>query len=71
LGADTRFGTVIGPAIPAVEVPATLERLLGAYLNERRESEPFSDTVRRIGHTPFATAAYGGAQRTVRALARA
>ncbi|WP_295445872.1 nitrite/sulfite reductase [uncultured Thiodictyon sp.] len=70
-GVDTRFGTVIGPAIAAAEVPATLERLLGAYLNHRRESEPFSDTVRRIGNTPFATAAYGAAERAVRELARA
>jgi sulfite reductase (NADPH) hemoprotein beta-component len=61
---ETHFGTVIGPAVSAAEVPATLERLVGAYLGYRRAGEPFIDTVRRIGRAPFATAAYGSPERT-------
>ena len=59
----TRFGAPLGPAIPAAEVPATLERLVGVYLGYRRAGEPFIDTVRRIGRAPFATAAYGSPER--------
>jgi sulfite reductase (NADPH) hemoprotein beta-component len=61
---ETRFGATLGPAVPAAEVPATLERLVGAYLGYRRAGEPFIDTVRRIGCAPFATVAYGSPERT-------
>ncbi|WP_295387779.1 nitrite/sulfite reductase [uncultured Thiodictyon sp.] len=73
-GADTRFGAVIGPAIPAAAVPAAVARLVDTYLSYRASGEPFADTVARIGHRPFATAAYGSAApapRPVRELARA
>nr|WP_295436492.1 hypothetical protein [uncultured Thiodictyon sp.] len=65
-GEETRFGIVIGPAVPAAEVPAALERLLSAYLAQRRVGEPFAATLQRIGSQPFATAAYGARERDPR-----
>ena len=61
-GTDARFAEVLGPAIPAEQVPAALERLTGAYLAYRRDGEPFARAVERLGIAPFRSALYTGAE---------
>ena len=53
-----QVGTVIGPAVPAAAVTDIVERLIVAYLDLRHNGERFIDTVARLGHTPFRSAAY-------------
>jgi len=53
-GVQAALGRVLGPALPAAEVPDAIERLIEVYL-ERRDSdaERFVEVVRRIGIEPF------------------
>ncbi|MEQ9327726.1 MAG: nitrite/sulfite reductase, partial [Rhodospirillales bacterium] len=55
---NARIGDIVGPAVPYEEVPVAIERLLDAYLAERREGETFVDTYDRVGVTPFKEAVY-------------
>ena len=57
-GPQAALGSVIGPSIPAAEVPAVIERLVEHYRACRHAKERFIDTVRRIGKKSFAAAAY-------------
>jgi sulfite reductase (NADPH) hemoprotein beta-component len=58
------IGQRIGPGLAAEEVGPAIERLVGAYLDLRRdEDERFVDAYRRLGATPFKTAIYGEAAR--------
>ncbi|WP_415867755.1 nitrite/sulfite reductase [Burkholderia ubonensis] len=54
-------GKVIGPSFSADEIVDVVDALVAAYLDARRDvggrSEPFIDTVRRIGPEPFKAAA--------------
>jgi sulfite reductase (NADPH) hemoprotein beta-component len=50
------IGELLGPGIPADEVPDAIERLVGVYLSERQEGESFIEAVRRLGHAPFKAA---------------
>ncbi len=52
------LGHVIGPSVPQAEVAATVERILGVYLELRHEDERFIDTVRRVSATPFKERVY-------------
>jgi sulfite reductase (NADPH) hemoprotein beta-component len=58
-GAAASLGEVIGPSLPAAEIPEVVVRLVRFYRTSRRPKERFIDTVRRIGMKPFASAVYG------------
>jgi sulfite reductase (NADPH) hemoprotein beta-component len=47
------LGELIGPGIPADEVPDAIERIVGVYLNQRQQDESFISTVKRLGLAPF------------------
>jgi len=57
-GTDAALGEVIGPSFAAAEMPDVIERLVGTYLETRREDERFVDTVHRIGIAPFKRRVY-------------
>ena len=57
-GNDARIGEVIGRSFAAAEIPAAVERLIGAYLAHRHADERFIDTFDRIGEEVFRSAAY-------------
>ena len=57
-GRQAAIGSIIGPALPAAEVPAAVERIVEHYRSRRRPKERFIDTVRRVGVKSFANAAY-------------
>ena len=57
-GNHAALGQVIGPAVPAAEVAAVVERLIEAYIALRQPNECFIDALLRLGHTPFHSAAY-------------
>ncbi len=50
------IGEILGPGLPASEVPAAIERIVGVYLKERQRGEVFVEAVRRLGHAPFKAA---------------
>ncbi|MBI5923655.1 MAG: nitrite/sulfite reductase [Betaproteobacteria bacterium] len=57
-GMEAALGKVIGPALPAAEVPQAIERLVDNYRQYRRHHERFVDTFKRIGPESFRAAAY-------------
>lgn len=60
-GNDAALGERLGPGIDGDAVPAAVERIVGRYLELRTsEAEPFIDTVRRVGVTPFKSALVPG-----------
>lgn len=62
-GNQTRIGKVIGPAFGASEVPEVIRKIIAVYTQHREQShegyERFSDTLERIGISPFKEAVYG------------
>ncbi|MFN3668244.1 MAG: nitrite/sulfite reductase [Brevundimonas sp.] len=58
------LGTIVGRSLPADEVAPAIARALDHYLEIRTGEERFVDTVRRVGHEPFAAAIYGAADAT-------
>lgn len=56
------IGELLGPGIPAAEVPDAIERLVEVYLQHRHDGESFIQAVRRLGHQPFKAAFLVGAQ---------
>lgn len=54
-------GRVIGPSFSAAEVPDVIEAVLETYLSKRQfaagKAETLIDTLRRVGHEPFKSAA--------------
>jgi sulfite reductase (NADPH) hemoprotein beta-component len=57
-GADASLGSVIGPSVKKADVPETIARLLGVYVEHRQDDERFLDTVRRLGIKPFKDRVY-------------
>jgi sulfite reductase (NADPH) hemoprotein beta-component len=57
-GNDASLGKVIGPSFAAHEMPDVIGRLIGAYVEHRRDGERFIDTVRRTGIEPFKERVY-------------
>lgn len=55
---NARLGDVIGPAVSYDNVPTAVERLLDAYVEERKDDETFIDTYDRVGLKPFKEAVY-------------
>lgn len=53
---NAAIGEIIGPGIPANEVPAAIERLVDVYLENRKGGESFIEAVRRLGLAPFKAA---------------
>jgi sulfite reductase (NADPH) hemoprotein beta-component len=58
-GNNASLGKVIGPSFAAGEIAGAVERIIGAFVDQRNEEETFIDTVRRVGIEPFKTRAYG------------
>ena len=52
-GNHSAIGKIIGPSFSAHQMPTVIERLLQVYVRDRMESEPFIETVQRIGVVPF------------------
>jgi sulfite reductase (NADPH) hemoprotein beta-component len=50
-------GKIVGPSFGAAEVPDVIEALLDTYRRERKSSETFIATLRRVGLDPFKNAA--------------
>ena len=57
--AQTALGERSGPGFAYDQIVPAIERILRAYLTLRQDaSEPFIDTLRRLGPAPFKTALY-------------
>ena len=57
-GNDASIGKVIGPSFYADEIPDVITNIINTYVEERNSDEPFIETYRRVGVTPFKEAAY-------------
>lgn len=57
-GNDASIGKVIGPSFYANEIPEVMTSLINTYVEQRTPGEPFIDTYRRLGVSPFKEAAY-------------
>ena len=55
---NAKLGKVLGRAVPAEAVPATLRTLLETYLEVREEGESFVQAYERVGIEPFKKAVY-------------
>jgi len=55
---DGSLGTVIGPSFARHQMADVVETIINVYRDRRLKDEPFINTVRRIGLTPFKTAIY-------------
>lgn len=53
---NAAIGEILGPGVPAEEVPDAIERIVGVYLAQRATGESFIDAVRRLGLSPFKAA---------------
>lgn len=56
------LGKVIGRSFHAEQVPAVIAKILETFCAYRWEGEPFIETFRRIGITPFQESVYGDDQ---------
>ena len=50
---NAAIGERLGPGLDAEDVPDAIESIVAVYLKHRAPSEPFIETVRRIGLEPF------------------
>ena len=50
---NASIGKIIGPAFSADTVVDAVETVIETYLEIRNQGEPFLDTYRRVGETPF------------------
>ena len=57
-GNNASIGKVIGPSFYADEIPEVITNVINTYVAERNDNEPFIETYRRIGVSPFKEAAY-------------
>jgi sulfite reductase (NADPH) hemoprotein beta-component len=55
---DASIGDIMGPGFPIDEIGPAVERVVGYYLEARKDGERFLDTYRRIGMEPFKNVAY-------------
>ena len=58
-GFDARIADIIGRALPAADIPDSIEKILRFYTKTREKDERFIDTFDRIGIEPFKTLIYG------------
>ena len=66
LSGSATAGKIVGPSFAATEVADVLEAILDTYRQERAAGETFVQTLRRVGHDPFKTAANAARQATAR-----
>jgi len=57
-GNDAAIGKVIGPSFYANEIPDVMTSIINTFVEQRLADEPFMETYRRLGVTPFKEAAY-------------
>ena len=57
-GNDASIGKVIGPSFYADEIPDVITNVINTFVTQRNGDEPFIETYRRLGVTPFKEAAY-------------
>jgi sulfite reductase (NADPH) hemoprotein beta-component len=57
LSGPAAAGKVVGPSFGAAEVPGVIEALLDTFRQHRNSRETFIDTLKRVGHEPFKSAA--------------
>ena len=50
------IGEILGPGVPADDVPDAIERIVSVYLAHRTAGETFIEAVRRLGLAPFKAA---------------
>ncbi len=50
------IGEILGPGVPADDVPDAIERIVSVYLAQRTSGETFIEAVRRLGLAPFKAA---------------
>ena len=62
-GNDAAIGKVIGPSFYADEIPDVMTNIINTYVEQRNDDEPFIETYRRLGVTPFKEAAYKSAKK--------
>ncbi|MBU3604073.1 nitrite/sulfite reductase [Polynucleobacter sp. AP-Kaivos-20-H2] len=62
-GNDASIGKVIGPSFYADEIPDVITNVINTYVAQRTGDEPFIETYRRIGVTPFKEATYKNAKK--------
>ncbi len=55
---DASIGDRLGPAVAKEEVVSAITTILDVYLQNRHQEEPFLNTVKRIGVTPFREKVY-------------
>lgn len=60
---NAAIGDLLGPGIPADQVPDAVERIVAVYLAEREPEEAFIAAVRRLGQAPFKAAFVGASTR--------
>ena len=60
-GHDASIGKILGPSFAEEEISGIIQKLMDVYVEHRSEEEPFIETYRRIGITPFKEAAYAKA----------
>ncbi|MGX5734770.1 nitrite/sulfite reductase [Bosea thiooxidans] len=53
---NAAVGEILGPGLPAEEVPDAIEAIVGVYEAERLDGERFIETVKRVGLSPFKAA---------------
>ncbi|HEY2052039.1 MAG TPA: nitrite/sulfite reductase, partial [Caulobacteraceae bacterium] len=58
---DASLGDVLGPAVSYAEVAPAIDRIVGAFREQRQDGERFLDTYRRVGLAPFKEAVYAPA----------
>ena len=55
---DTTLGNVLGPSFGREDMPDVIEKILDVFVENRTTEEPFIQTYRRIGITPFKERVY-------------
>ena len=64
---NAALGQRLGPAIHRSKIVAALMTILDTYVNNRQESETFSESIRRTGVQPFKDQVYADHQAAARA----
>ncbi|MBT8529327.1 nitrite/sulfite reductase [Polynucleobacter paneuropaeus] len=57
-GNHASIGKVIGPSFGAEQIPDVMADIIDTFVKHRTTDEPFIETYRRLGVTPFKEAAY-------------
>ncbi|AMJ59766.1 nitrite/sulfite reductase [Bosea sp. PAMC 26642] len=53
---NAAIGEILGPGLPAEDVPDAIEAIVGVYESQRHDGERFIETVKRVGLVPFKAA---------------